>query len=121
MIAAGEDPLMPSGLPPTHEDIYRRLASGQERFAAMDEKLDLIIRSQETMQQAHAEMKDQLKDVKETADATKDLVEAWGAVKGAGKVASWVGKRVIGLAALITALGIAVAAIKAAAIHIIRG
>lgn len=106
---------------PTHEDIYRRLASGQERFAAMDEKLDLIIRSQVEMQKAHADMKDQLTEVKQTADATKDIVEAWGAVKGAGKVASWLGKRVIGLAALITALGIAAAALKAAAIHLMRG
>lgn len=81
---------------PTHDDIYRRLGAGQERFQAMDEKLDLIIIAQTAMQS-------QIEEVKQTADKTKEVVEAWDTARNVARFLKWIA----GVIAALTAIGVA--------------
>ena len=85
---------------PTHDDIYRRLASGQERFAQMEDKLDQIIRAQ-------ADMASQLAEVKETADATKGVVEAWDTARNFAKFTKWVAGVIAAVSAIVVAVKLA--------------
>lgn len=91
---------------PSHADIYSRIGNIEGQFAAMDEKLDRIIKAQEDMQ-------GQLAEVKKTADATKDVVQAWDTARNVGKFVKW-------LAGVIAALGAITVAIKLAAGHLVR-
>lgn len=85
------------------DDIIRRLERGQERFEEIDAKLDCLIRSTEKMQADIA--------------ATKEIVEAWSAVKTAGKFIKWFGA----VAAAIVAIGVLAKTGLAAAIRGVTG
>lgn len=102
---------------PTHAQIYEalarldermahndeRLAAGSSRFVEIDKKLDDIIEGLKPIPQMQADIA-----------ATKEIVEAWGAIKTAGKFITWFAKVMTALAVIGAA---AVASIKFA-IHI---
>lgn len=91
---------------PNHADIMTRLQKGEGRFASMEEKLDQII-------DAQASMAEQLKEVKETADATKGVVEAWDTARNFARFVKW-------LSGLIIAVTAIAAAIKLGASELVR-
>jgi len=91
---------------PSHADIYSRIGTIEGLHAAMDEKLDRIIKSQEAM-------RDELAEVKKTADATKDVVKAWDTARNVGTFVKW-------LAGIIGAITAIVVAFKVAAGHLLR-
>lgn len=68
----------------------------------MDEfavKLDAILKSFEEVKGSVSEVKQSLAQVEIDVSETKDLVEAWGAVKTAGKFIKWLGSIATGLVA----------------------
>lgn len=84
-------------MPP--DPIHQRLERGEARFRMIDKKLDTLIASVEALQ----------KDVAET----KEIVEAWSAVKTIGKFVKWAG----GILAACVAIGVAVKLGVAAALR----
>lgn len=66
-----------------------RLAQGSERFMSIEKKLESIVEALEPLPQMQ-------KDIA----ATKELVEAWNAVKTGGKFVTWLGAIAAALAAL---------------------
>jgi len=85
---------------PTHADIDHRLERGEHRFKAIEEKIDALLDASVGMQADIA--------------ATKELVEAWGAVKTAGRFIKW-------LAGVMAALVALIVATKAGLAHIVTG
>jgi len=102
---------------PSHADIYAQLEVGRKRFATMDEKLDQIIAAQASLAEAQGDMARQLGEVKETADATKDVVEAWDTARNVGRFIKWVAPV---MTAIVVAWGAIVFAIKQSAADILR-
>jgi len=98
---------MMAGGQPTHGDIYDRLARGEDRFASVDDKLDRIIRTQASFGAQITEIKAAMADVKETADATKDVVEAWDTARNVGRFVKWASGLLAGLIAIAAAARIA--------------
>lgn len=95
---------------PTHAQIYEALArvderlnAGSDRFVDIDKKLDDIVEALKP-----------LPKMQEDIAATKEIVEAWGAIKTAGKFITWFAKVMTALAVIGAT---AVASIKFA-IHI---
>lgn len=70
----------------SHEDVMNRLDNGDGRFRKVEEDLD--------------DIKADVAEMKETLVAIKDMVEAWTAVKTAGRFIKWLA----GLAAIFVAL-----------------
>lgn len=64
----------------SHADIDARLQRGEGRFGDIDAKLAEI-----------AELLKPIPEMQRDIASTKEIVEAWGAVKAAGKFARWMG------------------------------
>ena len=77
--------------------IHERFERGEARFRMIDQKLDTLIASMAALKQDVDELKT---DVAET----KEIVEAWSAVKTIGKFVKWTG----GILAAVIAIGVAV-------------
>lgn len=73
----------------SHEDIVERLERGDNRFRCIEEKMDAILNS--------------LEGIRSEVGATKEIVEAWGAVKTAGKFIKWLGGVVAAAIAILVA------------------
>ena len=91
------------------QQLTERLTRGDERFAAIEDKLDRLIEAVSSIPAIQAD----LAAVKKDAAETKEIVEAWSAVKTVCKFLKWAS----GIVAAITAIGVA---IKVSAIHFIR-
>lgn len=91
------------------QQLTERLTRGDERFAAIEDKLDRLIEAVSSIPAIQAD----LAAVKKDAAETKEIVEAWSAVKTMGKFLKWAS----GIVAALAAIG---AAIKVSAIHFIR-
>lgn len=76
--------------PTSHEDLAEQLNRGSEKFVMIEERLSEISTKLECLPQMQ-------KDI----SATKEIVEAWGAIKTFGKFFKWVGGVVAGLLAFI--------------------
>ena len=61
--------------PVTHEDLDIRLKAGEDRFTTIEEKLDKALLA--------------LTEVKSEVSQTKEIVEAWSAVKTLGRGIKW--------------------------------
>lgn len=72
--------------PVSHEDLADRLDRGDDKFAAIEQRLQAI---------------------EEKQDRTNELLEAWVAVKGTGSFIIWLGKVFGGWAVILTALAAA--------------
>ncbi len=83
----------------TREQIMASLERGQQRFKAIEDLLGKI----------HADLEPMKKDIAET----RELVEAWDAVKLAGRFVKWIA----GVVAAVVAIG---AAIKVGVAHVIK-
>lgn len=70
---------------PTHQELA-------DRMDAFDTKLDKILKE-------FSEVRQSLVEVQKDVASTKELVEAWGAVKTAGKFIKWLGSIATGLVA----------------------
>lgn len=66
-----------------------RLDRGEEHFRAVDTKMTTVL--------------NRLEDVKSDTTTTKEIVEAWAAVKTAGRFIKWFGGIVGGITAIIVA------------------
>jgi len=86
----------------THEDIDRRLTKGGERFEAIEASLTEIRDLLKPLPQMQADIA-----------ATKEIVEAWGAVKTVGKFVKW-------FAGVIAAMTAIIVAAKVGATHLLR-
>lgn len=73
----------------THEDLNDRLGRGEARFTVIEGKLDAI-----------ASALDTLPDMARKIDETRDIVEAWHAVKTGGKFLKWLGGIAVAIAAI---------------------
>lgn len=89
--------------------LTERLTRGEGRFAAIEDKLDRLIEAVSSIPAIQAD----LAAVKKDAAETKEIVEAWAAVKTMGKFLKWAS----GVIAALAAIG---AAIKVSAIHFLR-
>lgn len=74
----------------SHEDIMNRLGGGDDRFKKVEDDLD--------------DIKADVAEMKETLVAIKDMVEAWTAVKTAGRFIKWLGGIAAGIAAILVAV-----------------
>jgi predicted nucleic acid-binding protein len=95
---------------PTHLEIYDALAAlrgrldaGSERFVEIDKKLDEIVEALKPLPQMQADIA-----------ATKDIVEAWSAIKTIGKFVKWAAGLIAAMAIIV---GGTLAALKIA-IHL---
>lgn len=86
-----------------------RLTREEERLSAIQDKLDQLIEAVSLI----PEIQSDLAAVKEDAAKTKEIVEAWAAVKTMGKFLKWAS----GIIAAVTAIGVA---IKVSVVHLIR-
>lgn len=77
---------------PTHQEL-------SDRMDKFDGKLDEILKAFGEMRDSVSEVKQSLVQVEKDVSETKDLVEAWGAVKTAGKFIKWLGSIATGLVA----------------------
>lgn len=91
------------------EEVATRLARGEERFRTIEGKLDQLLKVVECIPAIQSD----LADVKEDAAKTKELVEAWAAVKTMGKFLKW-------SAGIIAAMSAIIVALKVGAAHILR-
>lgn len=91
------------------QKLTERLTRGDERFAAIEDKLDRLIEAVSSIPAIQAD----LAAVKKDAAETKEIVEAWAAVKTMGKFLKWAS----GIIAAVTAIGVA---IKVSVVHLIR-
>ena len=73
-----------------------RLAQGSERFMSIETKLESIVEALEPL----PEMKANITQMQQDIAATKELVEAWNAVKTGGKFVTWLGAITAALAAI---------------------
>lgn len=94
---------------PSHADIMRQLQNGAERFTKLETLLSTVIEKVEPIPQMQADIAEAKKDIA----ATKEIVEAWSAVKTVGKFLKWAS----GIIAAVTAIGVA---IKVGVVHLIR-
>ena len=80
-----------------HQPTHLELSARMDQFAG---KLDEILKSFEEMKGSVSDVKQSLVQVEKDVAETKDLVEAWGAVKTAGKFIKWLGSIATGLVAV---------------------
>ena len=74
----------------SHEDIMNRLGGGDDRFKKVENDLD--------------DIKADVAEMKESVIAIKEMVEAWTAVKTAGRFIKWLGGIAAGIAAILVAV-----------------
>lgn len=74
---------------PTHLEIV-------ERMDRLDDKLDVFMSE---MRSGMSDLKNEVGDVKKDVAQTKDLVEAWGAIKTVGRFVKWSGTLFAGIVA----------------------
>lgn len=79
--------------PVTHEDIAASQAAQSERLAVIEDQLTKIADSLKA-----------LPKMQEDIAATKEIVEAWSAVKTVGKFLKWAGGAIAGLLAILAIL-----------------
>lgn len=79
------DQVNPPALEYNHADIMRQLQNGAERFTKLETLLSTVIEKVEPIPQMQADIAEAKKDIA----ATKEIVEAWGAIKTAGKFIKW--------------------------------
>lgn len=91
------------------EEVAARLARGEERFRTIEGKLDRLLDAVACI----PDMQSDLADVKEDAAKTKEIVEAWSAVKTMGKFLKW-------SAGIIGAVSAIIVALKISAAHFLR-
>ena len=91
------------------ERVAARLARGEERFKAIEEKLDRLLDAVSSIPEIQAD----LAEVKGDTAKTKEIVEAWAAVKTMGKFLKW-------SAGIIAAMSAIIVALKIGAAHILR-
>ena len=91
---------MPLQGPVTHEDIHARLASGQQRFAHVEEVLAKVEAALDQVIRGQDEFRNTIKPISEDIADIKDMVGAWKAVGSAGRFAKWLGGITTGLVAL---------------------
>lgn len=91
------------------ERVSARLARGEERFAHIEEKLDRLLAAVSSIPEIQAD----LAEVKGDTAKTKEIVEAWAAVKNVGKFLKW-------FAGIVAAVSAIIVAIKVGAAHIMR-
>jgi hypothetical protein len=77
----------------THEDIDMRLANGEHRFSKLEDGIEKLLLAVEPIPR----MADQISE-------TRELVDAWQAVKTGGKFIKWAG----GIIAIIAGASVAV-------------
>lgn len=75
---------------PDHQAIIDRLERGERKFASIEESIAKILAAVEP-----------IPDMKANVDATKEIVQAWDAVKTGGRFLKWV-------AGLVAAIGVLV-------------
>lgn len=78
---------------PTHADILRRLDAGNQRFAEMEDTLKSISASLACLPAMESEIA-----------KTREIVEAWGVVKGVGKGIKWFAGIVLAVTAIIVSI-----------------
>lgn len=91
------------------EEVAARLARGEERFRTIEGKLDRLLEAVECIPAIQSD----LADVKEDTAKTKEIVEAWSAVKTMGKFLKW-------SAGIIGAASAIIVALKISAAHFLR-
>ncbi len=91
------------------EEVAARVVRGDERFRTIEGKLDRLLDAVECI----PDMQSDLADVKKDAAATKEIVEAWAAVKTMGKFLKW-------SAGIIGAVSAIIVALKISAAHFLR-
>lgn len=72
---------------PSHADIMDQLSKGSERFSRLETLLATVIEKVELIPQMQADIAAAKADITET----RELVEAWTAIKTAGKFVKWAG------------------------------
>ena len=88
---------MQSQKPITHEDIHARLASGQQRFAHVEDVLAKVEAALSQVIKGQDEFRATIKPISEDIADIKDIVGAWKAVGSAGRFAKWIGGIASGL------------------------
>lgn len=87
----------------THDDIYKRLGRGEERFHAVEnqleesarvqknicEKLDRVIAAQDQFRTEIGDIRHDIKDISEDVLKTRDVVETFSTVKNLGRFLKW--------------------------------
>ena len=91
----------------SHEDILARLEQGDHQFHDINAKLVAIIAQLEPLGSLQSDMT----KVKEDIAATKELVEAWAAVKTLSRFLKWAAGIIAALAAITVASKAGIASI----------
>lgn len=89
--------------------VSARLARGEERFSHIEEKLDRLLEAVSSIPEIQAD----LAEVKGDTAKTKEIVEAWAAVKNVGRFLKW-------FAGIVAALSAIIVAVKVGAAHLLR-
>jgi hypothetical protein len=89
--------------------IEGRFARGEERFRTIEDKLDQLLDAVACI----PDIQSDLAEVKKDAATTKEIVEAWAAVKTVGKFLKW-------FAGIIAAVSAIIVAAKISAAHLLR-
>lgn len=95
------------------ERVSARLARGEERFAHIEEKLDRLLAAVSSIPEIQAD----LAEVKGDTAKTKEIVEAWAAVKNVGRFMKWTAGIVTAIGVILTGI---VITIKLAAAYLVR-
>ena len=91
---------------PTHAEIMTRLDRGNDRFARIEEsQSEMLTEVREMRHQFEAAMRQLEEQTREIAK-TREIVEAWGAVKTAGRFIKWLGGIIAALGAIYAAVRI---------------
>ena len=80
-----------------------RLEAGEGRFASMEISLAKVLAAVEP-----------LPEMKRSIDSTKEIVEAWGAVKTGGKFVKWA-------SGILAGVGVIYVVVKGAILHALEG
>lgn len=84
----------------TDEDIQARLASGQQRFAHVEDVLFEVKHALEQVIKGQDELRETIRPISDDIAQIKDMVGAWKAIGSAGRFAKWLGGIATGLVAL---------------------
>lgn len=87
--------------PVFHEAIMHRLESGDERFAAIEKKLDAVLEAVKPIPQMQADIAE-----------TRELVEAWGAIKTVGRFVKWASGLLGGFAVVWAAIKVGLGVVR---------
>lgn len=91
----------------TDEEIERRFAEGSRHFAEIRGDIAKVLKALEPLPQ----MKRDIAKAKKDSESTKELIEAWNAVKTGGKFIRWIVPIVGGAGAMWTAFKLGIARI----------